>query len=207
MFINFAPVRSHETTILEFSRQFTVEDLRKATNTYYDTILELIKPLTDEQVTFEPHDPHAHDPFAKAGEEHIGWSLAHLVLHVTASLEEGASFSSILARGIKLGGRLRYEPEWQTFTTKAQVIQRLNESRRMVLSYLNAWPDEPHLEILRELSPKFVEKFGEMNAPAAFLFSLMHFDDHLEQFREAARQARELTVETPRLSPLAQTGD
>lgn len=208
MFIDFAPVRQHEVQILEFSRNFTVNDLRVAVNTYYETVSDILKGVNDQQIIFEPYDPHAHDPFAKEGEEHIGWNLAHLVLHVTASLEEGAGFSSILARGIKLGGRLRYEPEWRTFTTRAQVMQRLEESRRIVLSYLNTWPDRPNLEILRDLSPKMVEKHGEMNAVAVFLFSLMHFDDHLPQFRETARQARELTVEAPRVYGIpAQAGD
>lgn len=193
MFIDYSPVRSGETKMLEFSRRFTPVDLRAETSALYNAVHDIIKDMTDAQITHIPYDPHANDTHAVAGEENIGWSLAHLVLHVTASAEEGAAFGSLLARGIPAGGRLRYEPDWKTYTTKAQVIERLEESRRIVLAYLDAWPNQPHLDVLRDLSPRYIEKVGQMNATATHLSSLMHMDEHLDQFREAARQARETT--------------
>lgn len=191
MTIDFSPVKNNEITYLEFARQFSVDDLRVATNAYYDLVAEILEGADDAQIAHIPDDPHADDPYAVEGEEHIGWSLAHLVLHVTATLEEGAAFGSLVARGIPAGGRLRVEPDWKLFTTCDQVYQRLKESRRIVNAYFDTWPDEPSLDTMRDLSPKFVARFGEMNAPATYLFALKHFDDHMGQLREVAAQARE----------------
>ncbi len=111
---------------------------------------------------------------------------------MTASSEENATFSSILARGIPYPKepRLRYETNWHTVTTKAQCIQRLEESRRIRLAYLDTWPDEPNLDVYRELSERAVEKLGYLNAPATFLSGLKHEWGHFDQFREVARQAQ-----------------
>jgi hypothetical protein len=113
------------------------------------------------------------------------------VLHVTASAEEWAAVSSLLARGIAFGrDRLRYEPDWHTFTTRAQVDQRLVESRRMRLAYLDTFPDEPHLNVMRDLSERFIANNGNVNAIVAYLFGLKHEMAHLDQMRETARQMR-----------------
>lgn len=193
MVIDFTPVNSGEMKLSEYARQFSAADLRAATNASIDTLLEIVKGLNDAQVTFEPLDPEADDPEAVPGEEKIGWSVAHLVVHVTASSEEWATYSSILARGLPYPAepRLRYETLWHTVTSKAECIQRLEESRRMRLSYLSTWPDNPHLDSLRDVSPRFIEKFGVVNAPTAFLMGLKHEVGHYDQFREAARQASE----------------
>jgi len=178
--------------MLEFSTRFSLAQLRAATNTYLDTLLDIIKPFGDAHLTFEPQDPNANDPYAKAGEENIAWSLGHLILHVTATLEEGAAFSSLLARGVKIpqGVRLRYEADWQTVTTRAQVVQRIEESRRICLSYLDTWPDSPQLDVYRELTEQGRARWGDLNAPASYLNSLSHFDGHLAQIRDAAEQAK-----------------
>ena len=52
-----------------------------------DAIRAFVMPATDQEAIYVPHDPDAHDPYAVEGEERIGWSLAHLVVHVTASSE------------------------------------------------------------------------------------------------------------------------
>jgi len=178
--------------MLQFSEHFTVEDLRVATNESIDTLLKIVRGLNDTQVAFLPVDPEADDPYAKPGEEKIGWSIAHLVVHVTASSEEWATYSSFLARGIPYPAepRLRHETEWKTVMTTAQCIQRLEESRRIRLGYLAAWPDQPNLEIKRELSPRFIERYGQFNATVCFLFGLKHELGHYAQFREVARQAK-----------------
>ncbi len=192
--LDLTPFIRGDLKALEFVRQYnpSVRDLRKATNHSIDTLLDIIRDLTDADVVFDPIDPHADDPYAKPGEEKIGWSIAHLVAHVTASSEEWAAYSSILARGIVYPPepRLRYETPWRDITTYAQCVQRLEESRRMRLSFLETWPDAPHLNVYRELSPRFVEKVGELNAQAGFLFGLKHEIGHYDQFREVARQAR-----------------
>lgn len=191
MQIDFTPVQTNELKMLEFSQPFTVADLRAATNTSIDTLLSFIDGLTDADVTFDPVDADADDPYAKPGEEKIGWSLAHLIAHVTASSEEWATYGSILARGISYPPepRLRYETAWEHLKTQAQCVQRLEESRRIRLGYLDTFPDQPFLDTRRELSPRFTERFGEFNAIAAVLFGLSHEVGHYDQCREVRRQA------------------
>jgi hypothetical protein len=189
MLIDFTPVREGSLKLLEFAQRFTFHDLRLAVNAYIDATLDLLADCDDAMLTFEPHDPEAHDPFAPEADQHIGWNLAHLVLHVTASLEEGAAFCSILGRGVPVGGRLRYEPDWRTFTRREQVIGRLEESRRMCLAYLDTLPEQPHLDIFREMPEQYVVFFGQLNAPANLLLGLLHWDDHMAQMREAKAQA------------------
>ena len=190
MLIDFSPVREGAMKLLEFSTRFAAHDLRLAVNAYLDATLDLLADCDDAMLTYEPHDEGAHDPFAPAADQHIGWNLAHLVLHVTASLEEGAAFYSVLGRGIPLGGRLRYEPDWRTFTTRAQVIARLEECRRMCLAYLDTVPNAPHLDVYRELPESVAERFGKLNAPANMLLGLQHWDDHIAQMQDAKAQAQ-----------------
>lgn len=193
MSIDFSPIHNNEIKLLEFSKSFSLNDLKAATNESIDFMRGVLQGMSDAQVIFLPFDPEADDPHAVPGEEKIGWSLAHLVVHVTASSEEWAAYSSILARGIVYTPepRLRYETSWHEVTTYDQCIQRLEESRRIRLSYLDTWPDKPHLDTLRQVSPRYAERFGDFNATAALLFGLMHETGHRDQFREAARQARE----------------
>ncbi|MFN8560237.1 MAG: DinB family protein [Anaerolineae bacterium] len=152
--IDFSPVDAWQITLYDFAQRFSVDDLRSATNASIDAILAFIGDADDAQVTFIPDDPNADDPFAPPEERYLGWSLAHLVMHVTASSEEGAAYSAILARGIAYPRepRLRRETDWHTVTTRAQVIQRLEESRRMRLAALDMWPQVPHLDVFREVS-------------------------------------------------------
>lgn len=182
MAVNFAPVNEGKATLQEVAAFANRADLCAVTNDLMDAIRAFIVPANDQAVTEIPHDPEAHDPYAVAGEERIGWSLAHLVVHVTASSEEGAAFSSLLARGIAVGGRLRHETLWRSITTQEQCLQRMEESRRMCLAYLDTWPAEPHLDVYREISPELEKKFGQMNAPVAYLFGLYHQWLHLDQF-------------------------
>ncbi len=192
--IDFRGLTLNGAEPVEFAKQFTLSDLKSSVNDYLNMIRDMVKDLTDAQLTFEPVDQDANDPYAKTTQEvNMAWSVAHLVLHVTASLEEGAAISSILARGIPVEARSRYEPDWQLVTRRSQVLQRIEESRRICLAYLEAWPDEPHLDVYR----KFPEgsRFAEMlmNAPASYLFSLKHLDGHLDQFRRTIQQASEAT--------------
>ena len=187
--VDFTPVREGSIKLQEFAKQFTRADLRRASDESLDIIRSLIAGLTDEQVTFDPVDPDAHDPYAVEGEENIGWNLAHLVAHVTASSEEGAAFSSLLARGIPANDRPRYETPWRDLSTADQCLQRIEESRRIRNAYLETWPDKPLLNTNREISERFREHFGDMNATAAFLFGLMHEVGHYDQFRDVRSQA------------------
>lgn len=196
MLIDFSRVDSGELTMYQLTQSLnlSVADLRAATHTSLDAIVSIIADSGDAHLTFAPHDPDANDEFAPPELQHIGWNAAHIVLHVTASAEEGAAVASVLARGIPYvrEPRLRYEPAWQSVTTRAQVLARIEESRRMRLGYLDTFPDAPHLDVFQDLSEKFTERFGVMNAPARFLFGLKHEYAHLDQLREALRQARAL---------------
>jgi hypothetical protein len=203
--IDFSAVETQETKLLDFASAYDVDELRRVTNESIDTLLSYVSDLTDADVTFDPYDELANDPYAAPGEEHIGWSLAHLVAHVTATCEEWTAYASMLARGIVYPAepRLRYETPWRDITTKRQCVQRLEESRRIRLGYLDTFPDEPNLDVKRELSPRFIERFGEFNAPACVLFGLKHETGHYAQFREVRRQAlaaREDTSQTARTS-------
>ncbi|MCY3835133.1 MAG: DinB family protein [Anaerolineaceae bacterium] len=187
--VDFTPVTEGNIKMQDFAKQFKRADLRRASDESLDAIRNFVAGLNDEQVTFLPSDPDAHDPYAVEGEEHIGWSLAHLVAHVTASSEEGAAFSSLLARGVPAAERPRYETPWREITSVDQCLQRIEESRRIRNAYLETWPDVPLLETNREMSERFRERFGDMNAVAAFLFGLMHEAGHYDQFREVRSQA------------------
>jgi len=191
MIIDFTPVRENDVKLIDLAAGFSVDELRQAANESVDYLLELASDMDDADVVFTPVDEEANDPYAVEGEEHIGWNFAHLIAHVTASTEEWGAYSSILARGVVYPSepRLRYETPWKDITTKAQVIQRLEESRRMRNGFLDTWPQEPNLEVKRELSPRFVEWIGEMNAKASFLFGLMHELGHYDQIKDAKAQA------------------
>lgn len=116
----------------------------------------------------------------------MAWTLGHVVVHTTAGSEEGAAAALTLARGAPLDGRPRYEVPWEEVTTIGQVVRRLEESRRMRLAMLAAWPDEPHLGNTAVL----IERLGPLNATGRYLVGLMHEDGHLPQLAEIARQAR-----------------
>ena len=189
MLIDFQPVFKKEKTLIDLANEYSHADLGDAFNSYVDFTLQIINGVSDEQALYIPFDPDADDPHATAeADRHVGWSLVHLVMHVTATVEEAAAFSSILARGIPIGGRLRSERNWREVTTCAETIARLEECRRMCLAYLAAWPDRPDLTTRRSMPEDF--KWPGPNAPVSFLAGLMHWHKHIEQFQQTAEQAR-----------------
>lgn len=189
MIVDFEKLAADHGKIGSIAGNYSQDDMRAATNESIDRLLGYVQDLTDADIIFDPVDEEANDPDAKEGEAHIGWNLAHLVVHVTASAEETAFISSSLARGIPFEGRSRYETPWETVTTVAQVVQRLEESRRLRLAALDLWPDAPFLDVNRVLSPRFEEAVGSMNAPASFLFGLQHEVGHYGQFEDVRQQA------------------
>ena len=68
--------------------------------------------------------------------------------------------------------------------TAADVFHRLEESGRIRLAYLDAWPDEPHFEMTHSpyKSPQ--------NCVSRVAAGLFHDDSHLEQIAEIVRQAK-----------------
>jgi len=190
--INFTPVQNREVKLIDWSAQFSLDDIREAVNLGTDFMLDILNDLTDADVTFIPFDAEASDPHAPAELQNIGWSIGHLVLHVTASSEEYASIAAVLARGINFPPemRLRYEADWQVANqTVAECRQRVLESQRMRNAYLDSFPDQPSADSRWERSAKFIEIFGEMNAKAAYLMGLGHEYGHHAQFIEVKTQA------------------
>lgn len=189
--IDFSPMQDGDMTYIEYAlcENTDAAALKRYSDESIEFLLGLLNDLTDDDIVFEPEDPGAEDPYAVAGEEKIGWNLGHLIAHVTASSEEGAAFSSMLARGVAASERPRYETPWRDMKTVAQARQRLEESRRMRNAYLETWPDSPFLDVHRPVSERFTARFGEMNAPAAFLFGLSHEVGHYDQIQDVKRQA------------------
>jgi hypothetical protein len=207
MRIDFTANREQRQTLSELAATLSKHDLRLAIDTVVDDTLDIIAQADDFALNFEPLDEAAHDAeAATSGEVALAWNLAHLVLHITASLEEGAAFSSILARGVTIGGRLRYEPDWRTYTTKAQIIARLEECRRMCQAYLETWPEAPHLDVFRETSESLRNAVGPLNAPGGFLLYLRHWDGHFEQMRDVLRQAQAASDGAPASAGPATSG-
>ena len=185
--LDFTLVKNRTMTFSDMARDLTPADLRNLTNEMIDTMLSIVADATDEDVVFIPQDPNADDPYGIPEEKDLVWTLGHVAVHTTASAEESAALALTLARGLAPEGRSRYEVPWRTVQTIAQVRHRFEESRRMRLLMLDAWPDEPHLEVTYSISPRF----GPFNATARFLMGLYHDDDHIGQLKEIMRQVRE----------------
>lgn len=174
--------------VTELQHQLTQADLVEATHHMLDTMLELIADAKDDYVTFQPIDPAAHDNAASSETEvDMAWTLGHVIVHTTASGEETASIGSSLARGVAVDWRDRYEVPWQTMHSLAQLQHRLEESRRIRLAYLSAWPDEPHLDLLWR---KKDSDLPLLNAIGYTLLGLKHDTDHLGQIADIMQQAR-----------------
>ncbi len=146
--IDFTPLQQRKMNLQAFAAQYSLNDLVQGSNDMIDTLLDLVADCVDADVTFVPYDPEAYDPYAENPEDaHKGWTLGHIIAHTTASSEECCAHAATLARGVEVCGRNRYEVPWQQIRTVADVRQRLEESRRIRLAYLQAWPDQPHLEM------------------------------------------------------------
>lgn len=188
--IDFTPWFNKEKKLDELALGLSIDDLRKATNESIDYLLSLLDGLTDADIVFEPHDPDADDSHAVEGEEHIGWNIGHLIAHTTASSDEGAAISSLLARGVDDLKRPRYETPWRDMNTVESCVQRLEESRRMRLAFLDTWPDMPHFDNFRPgVSERFIEYFGNLNAVGSFIMGLSHEVGHYDQIIDARQQA------------------
>lgn len=174
--LDFEAVKSHQKSMPEYFAQVRYADLPGLARELYDRLDALTAGLTDEQVTFVALDP--------AQDNEPGWNLAHVILHITASAEEGMALGSTLARGVEFTGRSRHEPDWETVTTAEQIAQRLTESRRMAFAFLETWPDDPCLENTYQH-----DFFGPMTAISHATLGLYHGQSMLPQVEEIVRQA------------------
>ncbi len=174
--LDFEAVKSRQKSMPEQFASVEYDDLQRLAQELYDRLDALSSGLNDEQVTFVALDP--------AQDNEPGWNLAHIILHITASAEEGMALGSTLARGVEVTGRSRFEPDWETVTTAEQVAQRITESRRMVAAFLETWPDVPHLEHTYQH-----DFFGPMSAISHASLGLYHGQSMLAQVEEIVRQA------------------
>jgi hypothetical protein len=183
--LDIAAFRANPRELSSLTRQFTQADLRALTNEAIDAQLAMLKDASDADVVFTPIDANANDTFGKPEEQGIAWNAAHIIVHVTASSEESAAIALSLARGIAFEGRSRYETNWQDVTTVAQCRARLEESRRMRLAMLEAWPNSPDLTTLYKTTWA-----GDMNAITRFCGGMFHEVGHFDQLRDALVQAK-----------------
>ena len=190
--IDFAQLTDPSIKLIELTPRLTRVHLRHLTKRSIQTLMSIIEQADDAMINFVPDDPDANDPFAAPEEQHVGWTLGHLVAHVTATGEEAAAMSSLLARGVTFPRevRMRYETPWREVNTRAKALHRLQESLRIRLGYLAAFPHKPNRTALRELSERAQARLGDLNAHATFLSGLRHEAGHYAQFREALRQAQ-----------------
>ena len=185
--IDFAPVRRKEKALQDLAEGMTRDELARLANEMCDIFLELVAEASDFDVTFVPEDADANDTFAATAEEvNMPWTLGHVIVHWTASSEESAALALTLARGLDVTGRSRYEVPWEQVTAAAFLRERIEESRRMQLAMLDAWPNQPHLD--KTYSAR--EGARPMNAVVRFLAGLSHADAHRDQVSDVLAQAR-----------------
>lgn len=184
--LDFQLVREKKIPLQELVKNLTKEDLRRELNQMYDEILRLTADCTDEHVIFQPIDNTADDPYAIQGEEKISWTLGHVIVHLTASMEESAALATELARGVTFHGRSRWEFPWREATTILFCRARLSESRSMCLASLDMWPNPPHTE------NTYVPAEGARphTCISRFASGLKHASDHLGQIADVIRQAQ-----------------
>ena len=185
--LDFQSVREKKVTVQDLVKDLTKGDLRRELNEMYNDIEHRISSAADADVVFQPIDPNAKDPFAKEGEAELAWTLGHVIVHLTASMEEAASISQELSRGVEFHGRSRWEVPFREVKTIAFCRARLAESRRICLAALDMWPDAPHMD------NTYVMAIGALpHTPVSrFASGLKHASDHLEQISEIMRQAKE----------------
>jgi hypothetical protein len=189
--LDFRPVREKKITLQDLVKDLTRDDLRSELNEMYDEVSRLIMNCSDADVIFEPMDDKADDPYAVNGEESIAWNLGHVIVHLTASMEESAAIASELARGVPYHGRSRWEVPWREAITIEHCRARLKESRRICLASLEMWPDKPHLG--NTYSP--AEGAVPHTAVSRFASGLRHASDHLGQIAEIVRQTDQVVKE------------
>ena len=185
--LDFQAVREEKTTLQDLVKDLTKDDLRRELNETYDEIQLRIQNATDADVVFQPIDPNAKDSNAKEGEAELAWTLGHVIVHLTASMEESASISQELARGVEFHGRSRWEVPFREVKAIAFCHARIEESRRMCLAALDMWPEPPHMD------NTYVPVAGALpHTPVSrFASGLKHASDHLEQINEIIWQAKE----------------
>ena len=144
--LDYQSIREKKVTVQDLVKGLTKDDLRRELHEMYNDIEHRIANATDADVVFQPVDPNAHDPIRQRRRRELAWMLGHVIVHLTATMEEAASISQELARGVEFHGRSRWEVPFREVKTIAFCRARLEESKRMCLAALDIWPDLPHMD-------------------------------------------------------------
>lgn len=178
MKIDLDAVYTGQVSYAEMMREVQHADLYRMTDELFDALESILAQATDAAVLFVPRDPAASDHSEQ------GWTLSHVVTHLTATLEEAAVTAAMLARGVQVEERLRSETPWQKLSTLPMVQARLQESHRTCRAFLDVWPDIPHLNVTMTLIPLL----GPIDAVGVCALGIAHGQGHLDQLRETVRQ-------------------
>jgi hypothetical protein len=183
--LNFTDIASGKLPFAELVGNTRYEDLRPLTTDLFETIQSILVPIADADITFIPQDAEATEGEGK------GWTLGHIIVHLTAVLEVAAASAAMLARGVKVEATLRYETPWENIQIVQQLHDRLAESQRMCNAFLDSWPNTPSLDTT-------ITRFsftGPMNAIQTYLFAIIHAQTHFEQLRDTISQAQAVETE------------
>ena len=187
MMLDFTEVNLYQAPMDRFASSLNATDLYQLTNASVDRLVALIEQCSDDDIVYRPNDPKAFDAYAarfRPEEATMGWSIAHNIVHTTASGEEYAFNAAELVRGVPYHGRSRYETPWQSITTTEQCLTRLEESRRLRLASLELWPDEPDLQ--NGVTPW--RESGWVNGIGLFCWGLAHDQSHWQQIQKILSQ-------------------
>ncbi len=193
MILDFTEVNQYQLAMDTFASLLSVADLRRQTNLSIDRLVKLIEQCNDDDITDVPDDPDAFDAYAakfRLVEATMGWTIGHNIVHTTASGEEYAFNAAELVRGVPYHGRSRYETAWQSMTTRAHCLLRLEESRRIRLATLDLWPNEPDLQ--NGVTPW--RESGWVNGVGLFCWGLAHDQSHWQQIEKIRGQLQGVVV-------------
>jgi len=185
---DFTAVNAYAIPMDRFARKWNPNpaELARETEASVAGFLALLADATDADIVAVPDDPAAVDAAADPADRGLAWTIAHNVVHATASAEEYAVVAADLARGVEFHGRPRYETPWRAITTVAGCRQRLAESRRIRLASLQMWPDAPDLG--KGYAPW--RESGWVNAQGIFAWGLAHDENHRRQIAGILAQIR-----------------
>jgi hypothetical protein len=198
---DFTPVNTNAVPMARFIDDWNPapDELARLTDASIDRFLALLATASDADIDFVPDDPEADDgAAADSADRGLAWTVAHNIVHATASGDEYAAVAADLARGVDFHGRPRFETPWQSVTTVEQCRRRLEESRRIRLASLRMWPNRPDLS--RGYAPW--RRSGWVNAQGIFVWGLAHDQGHhaqVERILQQAHAARDRAADVPLL--------
>jgi hypothetical protein len=73
LMIDYTPVTSGQQKIADLAADISLDDLKTTTNEQIDSLVMLLRDLSDAQIVFVASDPQA--------EGGVGWNVAHLIAH------------------------------------------------------------------------------------------------------------------------------